>query len=129
MPIQKKKGVYESKQAAPDGMSTPYYGGEDPDEVDVIKSANARSTRRHEMKGDENPDENVLPTSGGEVLDRAGIKDNGYLTKKGLPYGVAVFYNTLPPGMDIEDQELIDVREEPYKEVTALGYPGDGWTG
>jgi len=128
MPTLKKKGVYESPQAAPDEMTTPYYGGDAPEKKDVVKSANARSTKRHEVKGDELADENVLPTSEGETLEVAGIKDNGYLTKKGLPFGVAVFYNTLPPGMDIEDQELADIRQQPYKEITDLGYPGDGWT-
>lgn len=128
MPKLSKKGQYESAQAAPDEMSTPYYGGTAPNKEDIIKSANARGTQRHEVKGDELADENVLPSSGGETLDVAGIKDSGYLTKKGLPFGPAVFYNTLPPGMDIEDQELIDVRVMPMKTITDLGYPGDGWT-
>jgi hypothetical protein len=128
MPTLKRKGQYESPQASKDEMSTPYYGGDNPDDEDIVKSANARSTKRHEVKGDEVADENVLPSSGGEVLDKAGIKDNGYLTKKNLPFGVAVFYNTLPPGMDIEDQELADIRTQPFKQITDLSYPGDGWT-
>lgn len=122
------KRMYESDQAAPDRMTTPAAGGDQPDKHDVIKSANARSMKRHEVKGDAYADVNVLPPSGGETLDKSGIQDNGYLVKKGLTDGVNVFYNSLPPGMDIEDQELIDVREMKFKQIVDLGYPGDGWT-
>ena len=93
-----------------------------PDRMDVIKAANARA----DAKG--LPDENVLPATSGPTLDRAGIQDSGYLTKKGLTDGVDVFYNCLPPGMNIEDQQLADIHEEPIKYITDLGYPGDGWS-
>ena len=120
-------GKYASQQAVRDGMSTAPVGGDDPSCEEVIESANKRASKRHEMKGDQVADVNVLPKSEGPVLDRAGINDEGYLTKKGLTDGVNVFYNTLPPGMDIEDQELLDVRRMQMKVITALGYPGDGW--
>jgi hypothetical protein len=61
--------------------------------------------------------------------EMVGVKQNGYLVKKNLEFGVNAFYNTLPPGMDIEDQELNDIRE--MKMVAyegGLGFPGDGWT-
>jgi hypothetical protein len=122
------KGKYASTQAVRDGMSTAPIGGDAPDEQDVIESANKRGSKRHEMKGDMVPDVNVLPTVEGPVLDKAGIKDEGYITKKGLTDGVNVFYNSLPPGMDIEDQETADIRKMSMKTVTALGYPGDGWS-
>lgn len=121
------KGKYASPQSVPDGMATDSVGGDSPDRHDIMESANRRGGKRHEMKGDMLADVNVLPTRDGPVLDRAGIKDDGYLTKKGLTDGDNVFYNSLPPGMDIEDQELIDVRTMEMKTVTALGYPGDGW--
>jgi hypothetical protein len=73
-------------------------------------------------------EENVLPKSGGEVLDRAGIKDSGYLTKKGEPSGESAMFNDLPPGMNIEDQKNSDIRAQ--KMVTwagGLSFPGDGW--
>jgi hypothetical protein len=122
-------GQYESPQATKDGLSTEAFGGSAPTHVDVIKSANARAQKRHEMKGDRLADENVLPDSskirGNEMV---GIKDSGYLAKKGIPYGVNAMFNTLPPGMDIEDQENADIRKEPLKVYSGgLSYPDDGW--
>jgi hypothetical protein len=73
-------------------------------------------------------EENVLPSSGGAALEKTGIKDNGYLTKKGTPSGESAKFNKLPPGMDIEDQSVCDIRAMPMKTVVNLGYPGDGWT-
>jgi hypothetical protein len=126
----KPKGMYESPQVARDGISTAVKGGKDPSKEDIIKSANARGGKRHEMKGDRYSDINVLPNSahmaGNEMV---GIKDSGYLTKKGLVEGGAnVMLHSLPPGMDIEDQENADIRKMPMKTITAMGYPGDGWT-
>jgi hypothetical protein len=115
-------------QVARDGLATKVVGGDTPDCEDVIESANARAQKSHNMKGKEYADVGVLPSSGGETLDKAGITDSGYLTKKGLEYGVDAFYNTLPPGMDIEDQENADIRTMEFKQVTDLGFPGDGWT-
>jgi hypothetical protein len=85
------------------------------------------------------PDEGTFPSSGGEVLDRAGIKDTGYLDKKGTPEGQRVdpsgisghIFNQLPPGDNIADQMVADVKgtdSMKVKKVTDLGYPGDGWT-
>lgn len=127
--MAKKSKMYESPQAASDEMSTSASGGDMPDKHDIVKSANARAQKRHEVKGSPYADMDVLPSSGGETLDKSGIQDTGYLVKKNLPYGVNVFYNSLPPGMDIEDQEITDIRAQPYKEITEKSYPGDGWTG
>ena len=85
------------------------------------------------------PDEGTLPSSGGEVLDRAGIKDTGYLDKKGTPSGQGVtpggitghIFNQLPPGTDIAAQSVADVKrteDMKVKTVVAESYPGDGWT-
>jgi len=119
--------MYESPQAAPDGMATPKLGGNNPSAEQVVKSANARGGKRHEVGGDKYADLGVLPNSGGESLDKSGIHNEGYLVKKGTPYGVNAMFNSLPPGMDISDQELSDQREMPMKTVVNLGYPGDGW--
>ena len=74
-------------------------------------------------------EENVLPKSGGESLDKAGIKDSGYLTKKGEPSGEMAKFNDLPPGMNIEDQKNSDIRSQMMKTWTGgLSFPGDGWT-
>jgi hypothetical protein len=119
--------MYESPQAKPDGISTPKIGGMAPGKEAVIKSANARGGKRHDMGGDRYADLGVLPKSGGESLDKSGINDQGYLVKKGIPYGVNAFFNTLPPGSDIEDQENTDIRTEEMKTWTGgLSFPGDG---
>lgn len=80
-------------------------------------------------KDSKRPDVGVLPTSeksaGGE---KVGVKDQGYLDKKGTPSGMEAKFNHLPPGMNIEDQAVADIRTLPFKQVTELGYPGDGWT-
>ena len=76
-----------------------------------------------------NAEVGVLPSSGGETLDKAGIKDTGYLMKKGTPSGLDARFNYLPPGMNIEEQSNADIRDE--KMITYSGgisYPGDGWT-
>ncbi len=118
------------RQVASKKFSTVVKGGDAPDDKDIVESANARAQKRHDVKGGtEYADEQVLPSSGGEVLDKSGIKDTGYLVKKGLEYGVNAFYNTLPPGMDIEDQENADIRTMEMKQITNLSYPGDGWSG
>jgi len=117
----------ETPQAAKDGLATSMFGGEAPTKHDVIKSANARAQKRHEMKGDYFSDENVLPASAKMLNNEmVGIKDSGYLVKKGLEYGVNAFYNTLPPGTDIEDQENADIRTmEMYAYSGGLSYDGE----
>lgn len=130
MPRLTQKNQYETPQITPDQMSTELYGGEAPDKKDIIKSANARAQKRHEMKRQNLADEEVLPNSA-EIQrnEMVGIKNSGYLVKKGLEFGVNAFYNTLPPGMDIEDQENCDIREMQLVVFErGLGFPGDGWT-
>jgi hypothetical protein len=121
---------YETPQVTPDQMATESYGGEAPTHVDVIKSANARAQKRHEMKRQGLADLEVLPQSTEMVgNERVGIEDRGYLVKKGLEFGVNAMYNSLPPGMDIEDQEVCDIRKEDMVIYSGgLGFPGDGWT-
>ena len=70
----------------------------------------------------------VLPRSGGEVLDRSGVNDSGYIDKKGTPSGEGAMFNKLPPGEDITAQEVADIPEVPYKQLIDKSYPGDGWT-
>ena len=127
---QQGRAQYETPQIAPDQMGTQMYGGMAPSKEDVVRSANARGSKRHEMKGEDVADVNVLPDSammaGNEMV---GIKDSGYLVKKGLEFGVNAFYNSLPPGMDIEDQELTDQREmQMVVYEGGVSFPGDGWT-
>jgi hypothetical protein len=59
-----------------------------------------------------------------------GVRNSGYLAKKDLEYGVNAMYNSLPPGMDIEDQENCDIRMEELRIYEGgLSYPGDSWGG
>lgn len=115
-------------QVARDGLSTPMKGGSMPDKHDIIESANARAQKRHAMKSpSDNEADSLFPGAGdGECLDKAGVSNSGYITKKGTPYGVEAMFNTLPPGMDIEDQETTDIRKMPYREIVGKSYPGDG---
>ena len=126
---QQGKAQYETPQITPDQLGTPVIGGMSPSMDDVIRSANARGSKRHEMKGQDVADVGVLPDSsmmtGNEMV---GIRNSGYLAKKALDFGVNAFYNSLPPGMDIEDQEISDIREmEMVVYEGGLGFPGDGW--
>jgi len=127
--LTQKATQYETPQITPDQLSTETFGGMAPSAIDVVKSANARAQKRHEMKRGDLADQGVLPDSaelaGNELV---GIRNNGYLAKKGLEFGVNALYNTLPPGMDIEDQENSDIREMQMVVFDeGIGYPGDGW--
>ena len=74
-------------------------------------------------------EENVLPSSGGACVEKTGVKDSGYLTKKGTPSGEGAKFNMLPPGMNIEDQEVADIRGQKMLTYSGgISYPGDGWT-
>ncbi len=71
---------------------------------------------------------------GGEVLDKAGLQTSGYIDKKGTPYAmgaeIGYIFNRMPPGQELTDQQVCDIRAQPFKElVDTAGYPGDGWTG
>jgi len=117
---------YESPQVTKTRMATAVLGGSAPSKEDVVKSANAKGGKRHELKGQEYADESVLPKTKQPSVDDAGINNTGYLVKKGTPYGVSALFNTLPPGMDIEDQEIADIRKQPMKDlVDHTGF--DGW--
>lgn len=121
---------WESRQLTAKQLATPIKGGMEPGMDDIVESANARGQKRHEMKGQPLADMQVLPDSaeirGNEMV---GIKDTGYLVKKNLEYGVNAFYNSLPPGMDIEDQENCDIRAMDLVVYEhGMSYPGDGWT-
>lgn len=101
---QQGKRQYETPQITAEQLATKTFGDMAPNMEDVIKSANARGQSRHEMKNNEVADVNFLPDSAQMVRNEmVGVRDNGYLAKKGLMYGVNAFYNSLPPGMDIED--------------------------
>lgn len=127
--IQSGSKQWESPQVEPKQTGTKIKGGMAPSKEDIMDSANARGTKRHDMKGQALADVGVLPDSAAMMgNEMVGIKNHGYLVKKNLEFGPQVHYNSLPPGMDIEDQENCDIRKMEMKTVTAMGYPGDGWT-
>lgn len=122
-----KNSDFESPQERPTTHTTKTFGGVGPSMDDIIESANARSMKRHDTGGSKYADEGVLPRSGGESVDKTGVNDTGYLVKKGTPFGADVMFNSLPPGSDILDQEVADIRQEPLKTWTGgLSFPGDG---
>ena len=121
---------WETRQITTKQLATPIKGGMEPSNEDIVESANARAQKRHEVKRQPLADMEVLPDStemrGNEMV---GIRDAGYLVKKNLEYGINAFYNTLPPGMDIEDQENCDIRAmEIVTYSGGMSFPGDGWT-
>jgi hypothetical protein len=121
---------WETPQITTKQTATERFGGMAPSHVDVIKSANARAQMRHEVKSTHLADTEVLPDSAElEGNEMVGILDRGYLSKKNIEYGVNAMFNSLPPGMDIEDQENCDIRQEQMVVFDrGLSYPGDGWT-
>lgn len=122
------KKMYESQQVAPDGLTTGEFGGKAPGAREVIKSANARSTKRHASKSPSDHEaDSLFGRSGGGAVEKDGIDNSHYIVKKGLDFGVNAFYNSLPPGMDIDDQENADIRKEEVKTYSGgMSYPGDG---
>jgi hypothetical protein len=128
--VQQGNKQWETRQITPNQTATKIKGGMEPSKEDIVESANARGQKRHEMKNQPLADMQVLPDSsemcGNEMV---GIRDAGYLVKKNLEYGVNAMYNSLPPGMDIEDQENSDIRAMDLVVYEhGISYPGDGWT-
>lgn len=65
---------------------------------------------------------------GGQNLgEKTGFQTTGYIDKKGTPYGEAAKLNLMPPGMEIENQDIAEINAMPMKTVTSESYPGDGW--
>ncbi len=64
-----------------------------------------------------------------DIGEKSGFEANtdSYIVKKGTPYGEAAKFNIMPPGMDINDQPVRDIRAMTLKKVISESYPGDGW--
>lgn len=55
-----------------------------------------------------------LPRAPEGVEGTGWVSDSSARVKKGTPNGCAgVMLGSLPPGMDVEDQELADIRQQP----------------
>ena len=66
-----------------------------------------------------------------DIGEKSGFQANtsSYIVKKGTVYGEAAKLNIMPPGMDINDQTLRDIRDMPLKVYSGgESFPGDGWT-
>lgn len=63
-----------------------------------------------------------------DIGEMSGFITEGYIDKNGIPYGEAAKFNFLPPGMDIMNQENIEVHDMPMRTLVAGSYPGDGWS-
>lgn len=62
-----------------------------------------------------------------DIGEKSGFQTSGYIDKKGTPYGDGVSFNKMPPGMDISEQDVADIRSMQLKTLTDTSYPGDGW--
>jgi hypothetical protein len=70
-------------------------------------------------------DLNDMRSLQGEALDRPGFQTDGYINKKGTPYGEAAKFNYLPPGQDIDNQEIADIYDmKQFNLVDFRGYDG-----
>jgi hypothetical protein len=79
------------------------------------------------MKG--SPSTNIKGMSSGRGSDseRLGFDTGGYIVKKGTPQGEGAMFNRMPPGMDIDNQDVTDINNMPFKCLVDTSYPGDGW--
>lgn len=59
--------------------------------------------------------------------DVSGFVTSGYIDKKSTPFGENAKFNYPPPGMEITNQKMADIRDMPFKKVTDESYPGDGY--
>lgn len=79
-----------------------------------------------------NPNQAITPNVKGmqslknDIGEKSGFQTDGYIDKKGTPYGEGAKFNQMPPGMDISNQEMTDIRDMPLKRLTKDGYEGDG---
>ena len=62
-----------------------------------------------------------------DIGERSGFIVDGYLDKQGTTYGESAKFNFLPPGMDISNQENVEINHMPLRKIIAESYPGDGW--
>lgn len=62
-----------------------------------------------------------------DIGERSGFITDGYMDKNGMEYGEGMKLNFLPPGMDISNQENVEIHDMPLRLLTDTSYPGDGW--
>ena len=62
-----------------------------------------------------------------DIPEKSGFVTDGYLYKGDTPYGEAAKLNFLPPGMEIDNQEIARIYPMELKKLTEESYPGDCW--
>lgn len=62
-----------------------------------------------------------------DIPEKSGFVTNGYLYKGDTPYGENAKMNFLPPGMEIDNQEMARIYPMQLIKLTEESYPGDGW--
>ena len=62
-----------------------------------------------------------------DIGEKSGFITEGYFDKNGMEFGEGMKLNFLPPGMDISNQENVEIHDMPLRLLTAESYPGDGW--
>lgn len=62
-----------------------------------------------------------------DIGEQSGFETDGYIDKNGTPFGEAAKFNFLPPGMDISNQENVEINDMPMRKLTDESYPEDGW--
>lgn len=62
-----------------------------------------------------------------DIGEKSGFETTGYIYKGDTPYGENAKLNYLPPGMEIDNQEIARIYGMPMIKLTEESYPGDGW--
>lgn len=64
-----------------------------------------------------------------DIGEKSGFITDGYLDKNGMVYGEAAKFNYLPPGMDISNQQNMEVHMMPLRVYGGgVSFPDDGWS-
>lgn len=63
-----------------------------------------------------------------DIGEKSGFITDGYLDKGDTPFGEDAKFNFLPPGMDINNQAMLEVHDMPMRTVVDISYPEDGWS-
>lgn len=59
--------------------------------------------------------------------EMTGFQTSGYIVNKGTPNGEMAKFNVMPPGYDISNQPMADIRDMPMVKLVDVSYPGDGY--
>jgi hypothetical protein len=66
-----------------------------------------------------------------DIGEKSGFQasTDDYIVKKGTAFGEAAKLNIMPPGMDINDQPMRDIRDMKLETYSGgVSFPSDGWS-